>query len=93
MDVSNGTGEDTQYRTASGTTKKAEWTALPPKGILHCPDPAGSWTLFFRVHDGRIFSQTFTEPMASVALQKSGGHYRITVTKKADKKPRRKAAA
>ncbi len=93
MDVSNGTGEDTQYRTGSGTTKAVAWTALPPKGILHCADPTGSWTIFFRVHDGRIFSETFTESMAAVALVKNGSTYRITVTKKTDKKPARPAKA
>jgi hypothetical protein len=90
MDVSNGTGEDTQYRTGSGTTKTVEWakwTTLPSKGILHCADPAASWTICFKLPDGKILMESFTEPMASVTLVKSGDHYRITCAKKVVKRP------
>ena len=90
MDVSNGTGEDTQSRTGSGTTKRGQWekwTALPAKGIVHCPDPAGSWTIFFRLHAGTTISESITEPMAAVTLEKSGNDYRITSAKGAVKKP------
>jgi len=82
MDVSNSTGEDTHYRTGSGTTKALEWTALPLKGSLHCADPKGSWTIYFQLHDGKILSATYTEPQVSVALVKNGGRYKITAVKK-----------
>jgi hypothetical protein len=90
MDVSNGTGEDTQYRTGSGTTKTVEWakwTTLPSKGTFHCGDPAASWTICFKLPDGKILVESFTEPMASVTLTKSGNNYRIACGKKVIKRP------
>jgi hypothetical protein len=86
MDVTNGTGEDTQYRTGSGTTKEVMWTALHPKETHHCVDLKGPWTIYFMPHGGKPLLQAFTEPMASVALEKNGSDYRITAIRNSAKK-------
>lgn len=91
MDVSNGTGEGTDYRTGSGVPKEGgpkepAWTHLPDKSPHHCADPKTPWTIWFRMKSGKIVSATYDQPMESVTLVKSGNGYKITV-KKLEKKP------
>jgi hypothetical protein len=93
MDVSNGTGEGTDYRTGSGTPKTATWTHLPDKKVLHCADPKTPWTIWFRLKSGKTISATYDQPMVSVTLVKSGNSYKITAVKKKIEKPAKKNAA
>jgi hypothetical protein len=86
MDVSNGTDEDTHYRTGSGTTKEVTWTTLRSRETHHCADPKGSCTIYFTLRGGETLSQTFTEPPGCVSLVKNGNNYRINVTRSSAKK-------
>jgi len=91
MDVSNGTGDGTDYRTGSCTTKevRTSWTHLPDKSPQHCPDPQKMpWTISFRLHDGTIISATFPQPMLSVTLVKSRSGYTIKAVGKPAVKPK-----
>jgi len=96
MDVSNSTGEDTQYRTGSGSTKMlnwAPWTHLPKKAVLHCPDPkldakTKAWGISFQPPHGKAISATFDQPMQSVTLVKTAKGYEITTVKKPAEKPK-----
>jgi hypothetical protein len=88
MDVSNGTGEGTDYRTGSGVPKEGfNWTHLPDKKVLHSADPKTPFTIWFRLHSGKIVSASFDQPMASVTLVKTGTKYKINAVKKSVKKP------
>jgi len=85
MDVSNGTGEGTDYRTGSGTPKASTWTRLPDKSTLHCPDaqpPSHDTVVEFRLPSGKILSATYNQPMASVSLVKNGSSYVISAVTK-----------
>jgi hypothetical protein len=77
MDVTNSSGEDSQYRTGSGTTKEVSWKALPDKRVLKCSDPKVPWTIHFRLQDGTTLQATYNQPMASVILIKDETGYRV----------------
>jgi hypothetical protein len=92
MDVSNGTGEGTDYRTGSGVPKEVTWTHLPDKKILHCADPKAPFTIWFRLKSGKVLSATYDQPMESVSLVRSGSGYKINSVKKKVEKPTKKPA-
>ncbi len=78
MDVTNSSGEDSQYRTGSGTTKEGmSWKALPDKAVSQCSDPKVPFTVHFRLQDGSTLNATYDQHMASVILIKDQTGYRI----------------
>ncbi|HEV7516958.1 MAG TPA: hypothetical protein VGR07_11720, partial [Thermoanaerobaculia bacterium] len=73
MDVSNSTGQDTQYRLGGGGGKAAvNWQPLPNGSRSQCFDPQIPWTIDFQLPDGTVVSATFHHPKAAVALVKAG---------------------
>jgi hypothetical protein len=77
MDVTNSSGEDSQYRTTSGTTKEVNWKVLKNQAVLQCSDPKVPWTIHFQLQDGTTLQATYDRPMASVVLIKDQTGYRI----------------
>jgi hypothetical protein len=96
MDVSNGTGEGTDYRTGSGTTKarisQVIWKPLPDQQVCRCANPKTPWTIWFRLQNGEIVSATFDRPVVSVTLVKTGNYYQIDAVEKPVKKRAKKRA-
>ena len=85
MDVSNSTGQDTQYRVGNGGTKILvnNWQPLATQSTRQCSDPQGPWTIEFQLPDGTILSATFEYPKAAVTLESNGNHYKIKAVKTA----------
>jgi hypothetical protein len=85
MDVSNTTGEDTQYRVANGVAKlAANWQPLPRGSSLQCCSKIEApWTIEFRLPNGTVLSATFNHPKGGVELVKTGNHYSIKADKAA----------
>jgi hypothetical protein len=89
MDISNGTGDGTDYRTGSGAPKEGglTWTHLPDKSSHTYEDPKTPWTIWFRLRSGKIVSATYDRPVMSVALIKTGSGYKINAMTKPVEKP------
>jgi hypothetical protein len=79
MDVSNSTGQDTQYRVANGGAKAqaTNWQPLLRQSHHQCSDPTTAFTIEFRLDDGTLVSHSFNHPKAAVELVKDGNNYKI----------------
>jgi hypothetical protein len=89
MDVTNSSGEDSQYRTGSGTTKS--WKALKDRAVLQCSDPKVPFTVHFQLQDGTTLDATYDQPMAAVVLIKDEAGYRILACPKPVETPAKPA--
>jgi hypothetical protein len=78
MEVSNSSGQDTQYRVGHGGAQAGvNWQPLAAQESFRCTDPQAPWTIEFRLADGTVVSRTFQHPRAFVELVKDGNHYKV----------------
>jgi hypothetical protein len=79
MDVSNSTGQDTQYRVANGGTKAQAntWQPLPQQSRRQCCELTAPFTIEFMLADGTLVSHTFHHPKAIIELVEDGKNYKI----------------
>jgi hypothetical protein len=92
MDVTNSSGDDTQYRLAGGGKVISEdscvgWQDLAHRTHHQCRDLQAPWTIEFKMPSGKIVSATYRQRMASVTLVKVGSGYRINGARKPAEKP------
>lgn len=82
MDVTNSSGQDTQYRLGHGGSQAGvNWQPLPDQRSFRCADPQAPWSIEFRLSDGTVVSRTFQHPQALVELAKDGDHYKVQAIK------------
>ena len=80
MDVSNSTGQDTQYRVANGGAKAQanDWRPLPQGSRCQCADLKAPFTIEFMLADQTtVVSHTFHHSKAVVELVEDGKSYKV----------------